>query len=63
MFQGMASSTDVRDMDPIYLLTGLITVAGALAGLVLICYLEKRSLAAHRTGPSPASAEQVEPGG
>ena len=57
----MASSTDVRDMDPIYLLTGLITVAGAVTGLVLICYLEKRSLATRRTGPSPASAEQADP--
>ncbi len=59
----MASSTDVRDMDPIYLLTGLVTVAGAVAGLVLICYYEKRSLAARRTGPSPASVEQTDPDG
>ena len=57
----MASGTDVRDMDPIYLLTGLITVAGAIAGLVLICYHEKRSLAARRIGPSPVSAEQADP--
>jgi len=35
-------------MDTIYILTGLCTVAAAIAGLVLTCYLERRSFAARR---------------
>lgn len=32
------------DMDYIYVLTGLLTIAFAIAGLVLTCYLERRWL-------------------
>jgi len=35
-------------MDPIFLVTGLLTVAAAIAGLILTCHLERRALAARR---------------
>ncbi len=45
-------------MDFIYLLTGLCTVALAIAGLVLACYLENRWVASEKSG----SAEPADPG-
>ena len=45
-------------MDFIYLLTGLCTVAFAIAGLVLACYLERRWL----TSRKPKSAKPATPG-
>ncbi len=35
-------------MDPIFLVTGLLTVVAAIAGLILTCHLERRALAARR---------------
>ncbi len=50
-----------RKMDTIYILTGLCTIAAAIAGLVLTCYLERRSFAARRSHarkqPAPHSSE------
>lgn len=37
-------------MDYIYLFTGLLTVAFAIAGLVLTCYLERRWLTSRKPG-------------
>ena len=45
-------------MDFIYLLTGLCTVAFAIAGLVLACYLERRWL----TSRKPKSDKPAAPG-
>jgi len=49
-------------MDPIYLLTGAVTLCLAVAGLVLICYLERRALRDRQSktpagdvGPLPGS--------
>ncbi len=38
-------------MDFIFLLTGLLTVVGAIAGLILTCYLERRWRVSKRPGP------------
>ena len=45
-------------MDFIYLLTGLCTVAFAIAGLVLVCYLERRWL----TSRNSKSTKPATPG-
>ena len=36
------SAGETIDMEPIYLITGFLTIAFAIAGLVLTCYLERR---------------------
>ena len=38
----MSLAGDTIDMEFIYLITGFLTVAFAIAGLVLTCYLERR---------------------
>lgn len=50
-------------MDPIYLLTGLLTVIGAIAGLFLTCYLERRSLHGRKSGGTRAAREHLREGG
>lgn len=38
-------------MEYIYVITGLLTIAFAIAGLVLTCYLERRWLNSRRRRP------------
>jgi hypothetical protein len=42
-------SPDTIDMEYIYVITGLLTIALAIAGLVLTCYLERRWLNSRKT--------------
>ena len=50
-------------MNGIYLLTGLLTVIGAAGGLVLLCYLERRSFASKRRRlPKIEATHAGEPG-
>jgi hypothetical protein len=44
-------SPDPTDMEYIYVITGFLTIAFAIAGLVLTCYLERRWLNSRRTRP------------
>lgn len=46
-------------MDPIYLLTALVTVIGAVAGLVLTCHLERRSLNGRRSDRPKAARDHL----
>ncbi len=46
-------------MDSIYLITGLITVIGAIGGLALTCHLERRSLGSRRSGGFETPAEEI----
>ena len=50
-------------MEYIYLVTGLLTVAFAIAGLVVTCYLERRWLNTRKTGPDKNASSQVNSGG
>ncbi len=43
-------SPDTIDMEYIYVITGFLTIAFAVAGLVLACYLERRWLDTRKTG-------------
>ena len=47
------------DMEFIYLITGFLTIAFAIAGLVLTCYLERRWLSPRKTGPDKKSASSL----
>ncbi len=47
------------DMDYIYIFTGLLTVAFAIAGLVLTCYLERRWLTSLKSSPGKAPATEL----
>lgn len=40
-------------MDPIYFLTGAVTICLAAGGLILICHLERRALRGRRPKTSP----------
>jgi hypothetical protein len=50
-------------MDFIFLLTGLLTVVGAIAGLILACYLERRWLASKKPGPGKTLTPDLGPDG
>lgn len=50
-------------MEYIYLITGLLTVAFAIAGLVLTCYLERRWLTSRKPGSGDAAPRDIEAGG
>ncbi len=50
-------------MDYIYLITGLFTVAFAIAGLVLTCYLERRWLTSRRPESGDTAPRDFEAGG
>ncbi len=50
-------------MDYIYIITGLLTVAFAIAGLVLTCYLERRWLTSRRPGSGDAAPRDLEADG
>lgn len=46
-------------MEFIYVITGFLTIAFAIAGLVLTCYLERRWLSSRKTGPDKTAASSV----
>ncbi len=50
-------------MDYIYVITGFLTIAFAIAGLVLTCYLERRWLDSRKKGPDKNAASGLSPGG
>lgn len=48
-------SPDTIDMEYIYVITGFLTIAFAIAGLVLTCYLERRWLNSRKKGPDKSA--------
>ncbi len=46
-------------MEHIYVITGLLTIAFAIAGLVLTCYLEQRWLDARKTVSKKSAASDL----
>ncbi len=46
-------------MEYIYVITGFLTIAFAIAGLVLTCYLERRWLNSRKTGPDKTAASSL----
>lgn len=52
-------SPDTIDMEYIYVITGFLTIAFAIAGLVLACYLERRWLDTRKTGPGKSAASSL----
>jgi len=50
-------------MEYIYVITGFLTIAFAIAGLVLTCYLERRWLNSRRTGRNKSAASGLSPDG
>lgn len=46
------------EMETMYLLTGLLTVVGAVAGLAFVCHLEKRSLSSRREEAAKSKAKE-----
>ena len=49
-------SPDTIDMEYIYVVTGLLTITFAIAGLVLTCYLERRWLNSRKMGQHKSAA-------
>lgn len=49
-------SPDTIDMEYIYVITGFLTIAFAIAGLVLTCYLERRWLDSRKKRPDKSVA-------
>jgi hypothetical protein len=47
------------EMEFIYVITGFLTIAFAIAGLVLTCYLERRWLNSRRTGPDKSASSSL----
>ena len=50
-------------MDYIYVITGLLTTAFAIAGLVLTCYLEQRWMNSRKRGPDKNPSSGLSEGG
>jgi len=50
------ANSDAIDMEFIYIITGFLTIAFAIAGLVLTCYLEQRWLSSRKTGRDKSAA-------
>lgn len=50
-------------MEYIYVITGFLTIAFAIAGLVLTCYLERRWLSSRKTGQNKSAASGLSPDG
>jgi hypothetical protein len=50
---------DTADMEYIYVITGFLTIAFAIAGLVLACYLERRWLNSRKTGPDKSAPSSL----
>jgi hypothetical protein len=46
-------------MDYIYVITGLLTIAFAIAGLVLTCYLERRWLNSLKASPDKNGSSRL----
>ncbi len=53
---------DTIDMEFIYVITGFLTIAFAIAGLVLVCYLEQRWLNSRKTKPDKGAASSLNAG-
>ncbi len=53
------SAGDTIDMEFIYIITGFLTIAFAIAGLVLTCYLERRWLSPRKMGPDKNVASSL----
>ena len=50
-------------MEYIYVITGFLTIAFAIAGLVLTCYLERRWMNSRKTGRNKSAASGLNPDG
>ncbi len=50
-------------MEYIYVITGFLTIAFAIAGLVLTCYLERRWLSSRKKGRNKTAASGLSPDG
>ena len=48
-------------MEYIYVITGFLTIAFAIAGLVLTCYLERRWMNSRKTGRNKSAASGLNP--
>ncbi len=46
-------------MEFIYVISGFLTIAFAIGGLVLTCYLERRWLTHRKTGPDKKAASSL----
>ena len=46
-------------MEYIYLITGILTIAVAVAGLILTCYLEQRWLNSRKTDPDKSAPSSL----
>ena len=46
-------------MDYIYVITGLLTIAFAIAGLILTCYLEQRWMNSRKASPDKNAASSL----
>lgn len=51
----------MSDMEIVYILTGLSTIAGAIVGLVITCRLERRALNARRQRRHAPDTEGMTP--
>ena len=49
-------------MDAVYLLSALVSLLGVIVGLVLTCYMERRSFEARRRHAKLGSESQRSPG-
>ncbi len=50
-------------MEFIYVITGFLTIAFAIAGLVLTCYLERRWMNSRESGRNKSAASGLSPDG
>ena len=48
-------------MEFIYVITGFLTIAFAIAGLVLTCYLERRWMNSRKSGRNKSTASGLSP--
>ncbi len=49
----------MTEMEFIYVVTGFLTIAFAIAGLVLTCYLERRWLSSRKPGPDKSASSNL----
>ena len=50
-------------MEYIYVITGFLTIAFAIAGLVLTCYLEQRWMSSRKSRRNKSAASGLNPDG
>ncbi len=50
-------------MEYIYVITGFLTIAFAIAGLVLTCYLERRWMSSRKTERNESAVSGLSPDG